>query len=336
MSKIRVALIGCGRVASKHIKAIANNNEKFELVSLCDLEKEKASKVLKKYRELNGCCNVNLYTDYKKMIENEKLDVAVIATESGNHFIHSKYCLSNSLNLIIEKPITLSMEEAIELEKLSEKKNLKVTIAYQNRFNPPIVNLKRAVDEGRFGKIINVSVRTLWNRNDEYYKQDEWRGTRLLDGGVLMNQSIHSIDLLCWVVNSDIEKMHVELDTFLKDIEMEDYGAALIRFKNGIVGYLEGSSCIYKSDLECSISVFGEKGTAIIGGVAVNQVKEWQFDDTKEYDYDLGSYLSENVYGEGHTMLYSNFYEAITKNIKPLIDISEAKKSLEIVLNAYQ
>jgi Predicted dehydrogenases and related proteins len=155
--------------------------------------------------------------------------------------------------------MALSSRDANEMIKISKEKNLKLGVCHQNRFNPPIQKLRRAIEEERFGKIINATARILWTRDDSYYKQAPWRGTKELDGGTLMNQCIHNIDLLQWMVGSEIERIHCERDTYLRNIEMEDFGAILIRFKNGTIGLVEGSACVYPKNLEETLSIFGEK-----------------------------------------------------------------------------
>ena len=180
------------------------------------------------------------------------------------------------------------------------------------------------------------SPRILWTRDDNYYKQAPWRGTKALDGGTLMNQCIHNIDLLLWMMGSEVERVHCERDTFLRNIEMEDFGAILIRFKNGSIGMVEGSACVYPQNLEETLSIFGEKGTVVIGGLAVNEIKTWKFADTRDYDNDDQSIRVDNVYGSGHTPLYKNFIDAINNGTEPLINGEDGKKAMEIILRAYE
>ncbi|MCK4257769.1 MAG: Gfo/Idh/MocA family oxidoreductase [Halanaerobiales bacterium] len=270
------------------------------------------------------------------MLENEDIDVVTIATESGYHSKHAIDCLNKDTHVLIEKPMSLSVKDADNIIALAKVKNKKVCVSHQNRFNPPIQKLRRAIEEGRFGKLINGTARILWTRDDNYYKQASWRGTKELDGGTLMNQCIHNIDLLQWMMGSEVERIHAERDTFLRDIEMEDFGVILIRFKNGSIGIVEGSACVYPKNLEETLSIFGEKGTAVIGGLAVNEIKTWQFADEKDYDKEDESAEIDSVYGKGHTPLYKNFIDAINNNTEPLIDGKEGKKAMEIILRAYE
>lgn len=335
MSKLKFAIIGCGRISYKHVEALINNKEEAELIAVCDLIEEKAVDRKKQYETTIKDVNIKVYTDYIEMLKNEDIDVVTIATESGYHGKHAIDCLNNNTHVLIEKPMALSIEDADHVIALAKEKGKKVCISHQNRFNPPIQKLRRAIEEGRFGKIINGTARILWTRDDNYYKQAPWRGTKELDGGTLMNQCIHNIDLLQWMMGSEVERIHSERGTFLRDIEMEDFGAILIRFKNRSIGIVEGSACVYPKNLEETLSIFGERGTVVIGGLAVNEIKVWQFADERDYDNEDESVKIDNVYGEGHTPLYKDFIDAIKEDREPLINGKEGKKAIEIILKAY-
>ena len=336
MSKINFAIIGCGRISKNHIEALINNSDDCNLVALCDIVENKAIERKKQYENSIESTNIKVYTDYIKMLENEKIDVVSICTESGYHAKNAIDCLNYGKHVLIEKPMALSLEDADKIINLGKEKNLKVGVCHQNRFNPPIQKLRRAVEEGRFGKIINGTARILWTRDQNYYDQAPWRGTKDLDGGTLMNQCIHNIDLLQWMMGSEVENVHCERGTFLRNIEMEDFGAILIRFKNGSIGIVEGSACVYPKNLEETLSIFGENGTVVIGGLAVNKIKTWQFADERNYDKEDDSTEVDSVYGKGHTPLYRDFVGAIRNNREPYISGEEGKKALNIILEAYK
>ena len=336
MSKLKFAILGCGRISYKHIEALINNNRESELVAVCDIEEEKAIERKKQYESVIENSNIKVYTDYIKMIENEDIDVVAIATESGYHAKHAIDCLNKDIHVLIEKPMALSVEDADKMIAVAKERNKKICVSHQNRFNPPIQKLRRAIEEGRFGRLINGTARILWTRDDNYYKQASWRGTKELDGGTLMNQCIHNIDLLQWMMGSEVERIHAERDTFLRNIEMEDFGAILIRFKNGAIGIVEGSACVYPKNLEETLSIFGEKGTVVIGGLAVNEIKTWQFADERDYDKEDENVEVDSVYGKGHTPLYKDFIDAINNDREPLINGKEGKKAMEIILKAYE
>lgn len=329
------AVIGCGRISKNHIEALIDNYNHCKLVAVCDTVKERTIERKKQY-EKNFDNTISVYTDYKKMLYQENIDCVSICTESGYHAKIAIDCLNAGKHVLIEKPMAMSIEDADSINKLAREKGLKVGVCHQNRFNPPIQKLRKALEEGRFGKLINVTARILWTRDQNYYNQASWRGTQELDGGTLMNQCIHNIDLLQWMVGSEVERIHCERGTFLRNIEMEDFGAMLIRFKSGTIGIVEGSACVYPKNLEETLSVFGEKGTVVIGGLAVNKIQTWNFSDKKQYDMECGNIDIENVYGKGHTPLYEDFINSVKDGKDPYISGEEGKKALSIILDAYK
>ena len=332
---LNFAIIGCGRISKNHIEALINNSDNCNLVVLCDIVENKAIERKRQYENTIEGTNVKVYTDYIQMLQNEDIDAVSICTESGYHAKIAVDCLNYGKHILIEKPMALSLEDADKIIDLGKQKKLKVGVCHQNRFNPPVQKLRRAVEEGRFGKIINGTARILWTRDQNYYNQAPWRGTKALDGGTLMNQCIHNIDLLQWMMGSEVERVHCERGTFLRNIEMEDFGAILIRFKNGSIGIVEGSACVYPKNLEETLSIFGENGTVVIGGLAVNKIQTWQFADERDYDKEDGSTEVDSVYGKGHTPLYKDFVGAIRDNMEPYINGEGGKKALEIIIRAY-
>lgn len=340
MKKLRFAIIGCGRISYKHVEAISNNHEEAELVAVCDIIKENAEKKKADYINKMGCdCDVRVYTDYKEMLEKENIDVVTIATESGYHPAIAMYCMNKKKNVICEKPMALSIEDADKMIECAKKNDVKLCVSHQNRFNKPIQQLRRAVEEGRFGRVLSGTARILWNRNMDYYRQAPWRGTWKLDGGTLMNQCIHDIDLLQWMLGGEIDSVYAQCDTFLRDIEAEDFGAVIIRFKNGAIGIIEGSACVYPKNLEETLNIFGEKGTVCIGGLAVNKIETWRFEDNKDNEDSILKAQEgdpDTVYGFGHTPLFKDMIDAINNNRQPLVSGAEGKKGMSIILAAYK
>lgn len=328
MSKLRFGLLGCGRISSKHVNALINIKEEAELVAVYDIVEDLAIDKKNQYESKVEDSNVKVYKDYNEFINDENIDVVTIATISGYHAKQAIDCLNHGKHVLIEKPMALTLEDADKIIKLGREKNKKVCVSHQNRFIPAIQKLKRAIDEGRFGKLIHGTARTLWARDDNYYKQAPWRGTKALDGGTLMNQCIHNIDLLQWMLGGEIERLYSETDTFIRDIETEDFGAILMRFKNGAVGIVEGSVCVYPKNLEESLSIFGEKGTVVIKN---GKIETWVFED--ERDYDNFEYDESNL---GHTPLYKDFIDAIINDREPLVNGEEGKRAIEIILKAYE
>ncbi|MGL5150995.1 MAG: Gfo/Idh/MocA family protein [Clostridium sp.] len=334
MKKLKFAIIGCGRISYKHVEALKENKEVAELVATCDLNIELAIKKADEYREYG---NVVTYIDYKEMILKEDIDVVTIATESGYHSEIAIYCMNKGKHVIVEKPMAMSIDEANEMIECAKRNNVKLSVAHQNRFNEPIKKLREAIDNDKFGRIMNVTARVLWRRDEGYYKQAPWRGTWELDGGTLMNQCIHNIDLLQWMVGSEVERVYSECDTFRNPIEGEDFGAILVRFKNGSIGIIEGSAVVYPKNLEETLSVFGTSGTAVIGGLAVNELKTWRFEgEDEEVVKNQLQIEIDNVYGSGHTPLFKDVIEAINDNRKPYISGEDAIKPLAIILAAYK
>ena len=324
MSKLKFAILGCGRISTKHVEALINNKDEAELVAVYDIIEELAVDKKNQYESVIEGANVKVYTDYNEFLNDDKIDVVTIATISGYHAKHSIDCLNHDKHVLIEKPMALTLEDADKIIKLGKEKNKKVCVSHQNRFIPAVQNLKRAIDEGRFGKLIHGTARTLWNRNDEYYKQASWRGTKALDGGTLMNQCILNIDLLLWMMGGEVERLYSETDTFIRKIETEDFGAILMRLKNGAVGIVEGSVCVYPKNLEESLSIFGEKGTVVIKN---GKIATWVFED--ERNYDNFEYDESNL---GHTPLYKDFIDDIINDREPLVNGEEGKKVIEIIL----
>jgi len=345
MKKIRFTLIGCGRISTNHIKALIDNFEDAELVSVCDLVKDRAEQKADEYLNYAKERSVSVirpkvYTDYREMLQKEDINVCVVSTESGYHAEISFYCLNFKKHVLVEKPMAMSILDADRIIQTAQKNNLKLAVCHQNRFNPPIQKLRQAIDEGRFGRIFAGTARVLWNRNREYYDKANWRGTWKLDGGCLINQCTHNIDLLQWMIDSEIDSVYGQTGNYLHPyIQTEDYGSIIIKFKNGVIGNIEGTVCVYPKNLKETLTILGEKGTVIIGGLALNKILVWDFEDKIDSLEEIQQkYNTEipNVYGNGHSPLYKNFIDSIRNNSNPLIDGNEGKKSLSIILMAYK
>lgn len=340
MKKLRVAIIGCGRISYKHVEAIVTNKEESVLVATCDVVIENAEAKKQEYiTKLGEEVTVGVYTDYKDMLEKEDIDVVAIATESGYHAEIAVYCMEKKKHAIIEKPLALSIEDADNMIKCANDNNVKLCVSHQNRFNKAIQQLRTAVEENRFGRLVNGTARILWNRNMGYYEQAPWRGTWKQDGGTLMNQCIHNIDLLQWMMGGEVDTVYAQCGTFLRDIEAEDFGAIVIRFKNGAIGIVEGSACVYPKNLEETLSIFGEVGTVAIGGLAVNKIETWRFGDNRDNEDEILKTQEgdpDSVYGFGHIPLYKDMIDAINSDKEPLINGEEGKKGMAIILAAYK
>jgi predicted dehydrogenase len=333
---MKYALIGCGRISTNHIKAALNN--KLQIVGVCDILSEKMEDILKKH-ELEKDATIHRFTDYKELIEKEQPDLVSIATESGSHAEIALYCIDLGVNVIIEKPMAMSMEDANKIIELSEKKNVKVSACHQNRFNVAVQELRKALETGRFGKISHGSIHVRWNRNKGYYDQAPWRGTWIQDGGALMNQCIHGIDLLRWMMGNEVEEVYgATRQQFHDYLEAEDVGMAVVKFKNGAIGTIEGTTNVYPKNLEETLYLFGENGTVKIGGTSTNNIDVWNFsDETEEDNKNKGlEEVTSNVYGNGHTSLFADVIDAIQSDRKPYVDAVAGRNALEMILAIYK
>jgi len=336
--KFGFAIIGCGRISGKHIEGIIKNSEEARLVAVSDIDEDKINSTKSKYKELGGPNEVKEYQGYKDLLKDENVAIVCIATESGYHSEIVMDSLQAGKHVIVEKPMALSIEDADRMIQMARKNNLKLCVSHQNRFNPPIQKLRNALEENRFGRLIHGVASIRWNRNENYYSQAPWRGTWALDGGTLMNQCIHNVDLLLWTMG-EVEHVYAQTDTFLRDIEAEDVGVAVLRFKNGALGIIEGTACVFPKNLEETLNIFGEKGTACIGGIAVNKIETWRFADNLESEAEiLDAQVADpdSVYGCGHTPLIKDMIDAVRFDREPLINGEEGKKALEIILAIYK
>lgn len=339
MKKLKFAIIGCGRISYKHIEALVKNYDSSILVAVSDVIVERAKTKKKEYEEKILEESVKVYSDYKEMLREEEIDVVTIATESGYHAEIAVYCMNKGKHVIVEKPMALSILDADKMIEASNTNKVKLCVCHQNRFNLPIQKLRKAIEMNKLGKLVNATARILWNRNNDYYKQAPWRGTWKLDGGTLMNQCIHNIDLLQWMLGGEIESVYSQSDTFLRNIEAEDFGVIVIRFKNGAIGMVEGSACIFPKNLEETLSVFGESGTVCIGGLAVNKIETWKIKGELELEDEIINTKQDDpdtVYGEGHTALFKDMISSINNKTEPLINGEEGKKAVSIILAAYK
>lgn len=334
---MKYALIGCGRIATNHVKAVTLN--KLELVAVCDLELENIEKLLTKH-DLQNDNSIARYTDYKRMIdEHPELELIAIATSSGAHAEIALYCIDHGINVIIEKPMAMNMADAEEIIKHSNEKNVKVCACHQNRFNLAVQQLRKAVEDGRLGKISHGSIHVRWNRGKDYYTQAPWRGTWAEDGGCLMNQCIHSIDMLRWMMGDEVVSIYGQTRQQQHDyLEAEDVGLAIVTFANGAIATIEGTTNVYPQNLEETLYMFGDKGTVKLGGKSMNNIDVWNFADEKDGDAENRD-LKEatiNVYGNGHTPLYADMIDAIKNDKKPYIDAVAGRNALEMILGIYK
>lgn len=334
---MKYALIGCGRIAVNHVKAVVNN--KLDFVAACDIVPANIDVLFDKTNYADRD-KVARYADYKDMIaKHPDLELIAIATPSGVHAEIALYCIDHGINIIIEKPMAMNMKDAEEIIKRAEVKGVKVSACHQNRFNIAVQKTKKALDEGRFGKLSHGSIHVRWNRDENYYKQASWRGTWAGDGGCLMNQCIHGIDLLRWLMGGEVVSVYGQTRQQTHPyLEAEDVGMALITFKNGAIATIEGTTNVYPKNLEEALYLFGQTGTVKIGGTSTNNIDVWDFADETEADKENKGLKEEtsNVYGNGHTSLYADVMDAIKNNRKPYVDAVAGRNALEMILAIYK
>ena len=326
--KIRIAVVGCGRISKNHFDSIEKHKDNIELVSICDIQHKVLSEHEAKYK-------VKGYLDLTDMLENEKLDLVAILTPSGIHADQTELCAKHGVNVMTEKPMATRWSDGIRMVKKCDDARVRLFVVKQNRRNPTLQLLKRAVKENRFGKIHMVHLNIFWSRPQEYYDQAPWRGTWEFDGGAFMNQASHYVDLLEWLIGP-IDKVHAMMST-TRDIEVEDTGVLNVKWRKGTLGSMSVTMLTYPKNLEGSITILGEKGTVRIGGVAVNDIQHWEFDEPKDYDKEVkeANYQTTSVYGFGHPLYYENVIEVLRGNAEPETDGREGLKSLEVLIAAY-
>lgn len=331
---MKYALIGCGRISPNHIEAAKNN--KLDIVAICDIVLENMQEKSAKY----GLELVHQYTDYREMLAKERPELVAIATESGKHASIALDCIAAGCNVIIEKPIALSIADANAVIQAGKNAGVVVCANHQNRFNKSVQYIRKALEVGRFGHLSHGAAHIRWNRGKGYYDQAPWRGTWAQDGGCLMNQCIHNIDLLRWMMGDEVEEvMAYTAQLEHPYLEAEDLGMALVKFKNGSYGLIEGTTNVYPKNLEETLYIFGEKGTAKAAGTSDNIIEEWNFADGQDDPEYVKATFGENppnIYGFGHTPLYADVIDAILTGREPYVNGEAGKRALELVLAIYK
>ncbi|MCU0649533.1 MAG: Gfo/Idh/MocA family oxidoreductase [Gemmatimonadaceae bacterium] len=329
MSNVRFALVGCGRISRNHFESLVRL-EGAELSAVCDIVPERAQAAGDEY-------GVPWFTSYEEMLRVAACDAVIIATPSGLHPQHGVLAARAGKHVITEKPMAISLAGADALVQACDDAGVRLFVVKQNRLNPPMLLLKRALDQGRFGRIYTANCTVRWTRPQEYYDQAPWRGTWEFDGGAFMNQASHYVDLMQWLLGP-VESVMAKTATLARRIESEDTGAALMRFRSGAIGVMEVTMLTYPKNLEGSITILGERGTVRVGGTAVNKVEHWQFADYSDDDklVESASTNPPNVYGFGHEIYYRNVLAVLAGKAQPDTDGRAGRKSLELILGIYE
>ena len=326
--KIRMAIVGCGRISKNHFGSIEKHQENIELIAICDTNPA----VLKEHEERY---EVPAYISLEVMLESEDLDIVTLCTPSGLHPIQTEIIASRGVHVMTEKPMATRWTEGVAMVKACDRANVRLFVVKQNRRNPTLQLLKRAVQEKRFGQIKMVHLNVFWTRPQEYYDQAKWRGTWELDGGAFMNQASHYVDLVDWLIGP-VDSVQAMTST-TRDIEVEDTGVLNIKWRNGALGSMAVTTLTYPKNLEGSITILGDKGSVKVGGVAVNDIQLWDFEDEKDYDKDVANanYETTSVYGFGHPLYYKNVIDVLRGEAEPETDGRDGLKSLELLIAAY-
>ncbi len=327
--KIRIAVAGCGRIAKNHFAAIDVHKNDLELVGVCDTDEATLTETSQKY-------NVPGYKRLNEMISALDIDLLSICTPSGIHPEQTILAAKHGLNVMTEKPMATRWKDGLAMVKACDEARVRLFVVKQNRRNSTLQLLKRAIQEKRFGRIHMVSMNVFWTRPQEYYDSAKWRGTWEHDGGAIMNQASHYIDLLDWLIGpiADVQAM---TGTLARDIEVEDTGVMNVRWRSGALGSVSLTMLTYPKNYEGSITILGSKGSVKVGGVAVNEIQHWEFEEPKDYDAEVvaANYHTSSVYGFGHPLYFKNVIDVLRGEADPETDGREGLKSLEVIIAAY-
>ncbi len=342
-----IALVGCGRISRNHLQSFVLQSSRCQIVALCDVDKkrlEKTIQFLKDETEISSALieKIKIYTSYDVLLEEIsksilRIDLLTLATPSGLHAPQVISAAKLGINICTEKPMATNWEDGLNMIKACEENRVKLYVVKQNRFNKTLQLLKRQIDKGRFGQIHTVSVNVFWQRPQEYYDQDLWRGTWEFDGGALMNQATHYVDLLDWLIGP-VNSLSASIATLGRDIEVEDTAVMKLKWENGALGTMAVTMLAFPKNLEGSITILGETGSVRIGGNAVNKIEYWHFADNEEDDnlVEEASYDTTSVYGFGHPKYYENVFNNLEGKEDAMCDGYQGLKSLELVIGAYR
>ena len=328
--KIRIALAGCGRISGKHFEAIEKHADRMELVGVCDSSSERLAAATQQ----TGAAG---YGDIGEMLEQSDPDMVVLCTPSGLHPQQTIQIAAAGKHVMTEKPMATRWRDGLRMVEACDRANVHLFVVKQNRSNATLKLLKRAVEQKRFGRIFMVVINVFWSRPQAYYDMDAWRGTWEFDGGALMNQASHYVDLLDWLIGP-VESLQAYTATMARDIQVEDTATMNVRWRSGAMGSMNVTMLTYPKNLEGSITIIGETGTVRVGGVAVNEIQHWEFAEPHEDDrlVEQASYETTSVYGYGHPAYYDNVIRTLRGEAAPETDGREGLRSLEVLIAAYK
>ena len=327
--KIRFALVGCGRIANNHFEAINKHASRCELTDVCDINPAALAAAVRKTGAVG-------HASLAALLASSRADCVVLTSPSGLHPAQTIDIARAGLDVMTEKPMATRWSAGLAMVQACDEAGVHLFVVKQNRHNKTLRLLKDAVQTGRFGRIYMVNVNVFWTRPQDYYDSAAWRGTWEFDGGAFMNQASHYIDLLDWIAGP-VESVMAYTGTLARNIEVEDTGVAAIKWRNGAIGSINVTMLTYPKNLEGSITILGERGSVRIGGVAVNEIKHWEFDQSDPMDAKVAdaNYLTTSVYGFGHPLYYDNVISTLRGESAPETDGREGLKSLELLIAMY-
>lgn len=327
--KIRFAVVGCGRIAANHFAALEKHRETAELAAVCDTEPAALARAVQR-------TGAQPYASLTDLLARTDLDAIVLCTPSGLHSQQAIKAAERGVHVVTEKPMATRWVDGIEMVRACDEHGVRLFVVKQNRRNATLQLLKRAMDQKRFGRIFMVTINVFWSRPQEYYDSARWRGTWEFDGGALMNQASHYIDLVDWLIGP-VESVQAYIGTLARNIQVEDTATVGIRWRSGALGSVNVTMLTYPKNLEGSITILGETGSVRVGGVAVNEIQQWQFADSRPEDADIQSanYNTTSVYGFGHPLYYENVIAALRGEAEAETDGREGLKSLEVLIATY-
>jgi UDP-N-acetyl-2-amino-2-deoxyglucuronate dehydrogenase len=328
--KVRFALVGCGRIAKNHFGSIARHADRAELVAVCD-------KVAERAEAAAAATGATPYTSLDALLAESNADIVALTTPSGLHSQQAIQVAAAGRHVLSEKPMATKWDEGMAMVRACRDAGVKLFVVKQNRLNATMQLLKKAIDQKRFGRLAMVTVNVVWTRPQAYYTAAPWRGRWDMDGGAFMNQASHYVDMVDWLVGP-VDNVHAYTATQARDIEAEDSGIMSLRLRPGGLASINVTMLTYPKNLEGSITVLGERGTVRIGGVAVNEIQHWEFDEPRPEDDEIkaASYATTSVYGFGHPLYYDNVIQTLRGEAHAEVDGYSGLRSLEVLIAGYR
>jgi UDP-N-acetyl-2-amino-2-deoxyglucuronate dehydrogenase len=327
--RIRFAVVGCGRIATNHFAALREHAQDAELVAVCDPDRAALDKAV-------AATGARGFDNLGALLDEAQPDITVLCTPSGLHSQQAIKVAQRGCHVVTEKPMATRWSDGLDMVRACDEAGVRLFVVKQNRRNATLQLLKRAVEQGRFGRIFMVTINVFWSRPQQYYDSARWRGTWEFDGGALMNQASHYVDLIDWLVGP-VESVQAYIATLARNIQVEDTATVGVRWRSGALGSINVTMLAYPKNFEGSVTILGEHGTVRIGGVAVNEIQQWQFADSRPEDKDVGAanYTTTSVYGFGHPLYYENVIKALRGECEPETDGREGLRSLEVLIASY-